>query len=133
MPTYNVKCTKCKKKFDKTISFSEYDEVNLGDGSLVIKCDFCENLKLKIVYDECPHSHVINTNNIGVYAEKNTKRVGKTKIEEVEAKKKEELAPRGEKGWYGRLSPDKYKEIYKSRKSKKEQQKIASDYILKGK
>jgi hypothetical protein len=87
----------------------------------------------KITYDEVPHSHVVNTSNIGVFAERNAKKVGKVKIEEKQAKTEQMLEKKGKEGWYGRLPEDKKKEIINSRTSKEKRQKIATEYILKGK
>jgi hypothetical protein len=85
------------------------------------------------VYDTCAHSHVINSNLLGIHSEKNAKKIGKTRIEEKEIKAKEELKPKGQEGWYGKLPSDKYKEILNPRKSKADRQAAANKYIFEGK
>lgn len=131
MPTYSFLCTSCNSQFDELLSFSEHDECKLNDDTFCIKCPNCTNMLAKRTFDECAHGHVINSNVVGVYAEKNAKKVGKTKIEESEAKYKEALKPKGKEPWYGKLSEEEKKSIF-DRKSKVDRQKAVQDYILNG-
>jgi hypothetical protein len=133
MPTYDLKCTKCEVIYEAKLTFAEYDEIKLKDESFVINCPICQNMKAIRIYDTCAHGHVVNSNIVGIHAEKNTKKIGKTKIEEIVAKKKESIAPKAKPAWYGRLPEDKKKDLTNSRKSTAERKKIATKYVLEGK
>lgn len=132
MPTYNLLCQSCSNIFEKELKFAEYDEVNLGNGKLWVDCPYCPSNECYITYDEPPHSHIVNNNNVGIFAEKNAKKIGKIKIEEEHEKRQEILSPKTKPNWYGRLSKDKQKAILNPRKSKEERQRAAQKYILTG-
>src|SRR4051812_32977413 len=132
MPTYNLSCQSCSHNFEKFITFKEYDEVNLENGKLWIDCPNCPSSECFVNYDECPHTHVVNNNNTGIFCEKNAKKIGTVKVQEEQAKREEKLKPKSQPNWYGRLSKEKQKEILNPRKSKESRQQAAQRYIMTG-
>jgi putative FmdB family regulatory protein len=133
MPTYDFQCVECKNLFEERLNFDDYDNIKLKDGTFIVDCPSCHNMTATRIYDVVAHGHVVNSNIVGIYAEKNTKKIGKIKIEEHLEKKKESLKPKADEAWYGRMSSDKAKEITNTRKSREERQRIANKYIFEGK
>jgi hypothetical protein len=132
MPTYTLQCKSCKLISDIVMSFAQHDSLKLNDDYFNIPCSKCPCVEARRVYDIAPHGYSVNSENFGVHIEKNSKKMGKTKIDEKIGKKKENI-PKKKENWYGSLPEDKQKDLFKSRKSKQERQKIATQYILDGK
>lgn len=132
MPSYNFICAVCNKPFEQFLSFSDFDKSKAENNIFIVDCPNCESMKATISYDEVPHTHVVNCNNVGVHLDKNAKKIGKVKAQEEQAKKEEALAPKSKPRWYGRLSKDKQQDIINPRKSKESRQQAAMKYIMTG-
>src|SRR4051812_16471488 len=102
MPTYDFVCVKCNSPFEQVLSFADFDRVKGQDAAFLVDCPNCDSMYSKMNYDDCAHSHVIDSNIVGIFVEKNAKKIGKTKIEEETEKRKEATAPKAKPGWYGK-------------------------------
>ncbi len=127
MPNYNFHCKKCDIDFESQLSFKEFDALKIKR----VPCVNCGQKKqVKQVYGDILHSSVKNITTIGQLAEHNSKKIGKTKLEEETAKEKEKW-PKENKPWYGRMESKKKREIFGENNAKVRQQKIQR-YIEKG-
>lgn len=122
MPTYSYKCTKCKKSHDEFMLFKDFDE-----NKDKIKCPKCGSLS-KQTFDTAPLGFVKETKTLGQIAEKNAKKLGKSKLEEIEAKKEK---PKKKNPWYGKA--DKSVQEKLNTGTKKERIDKAMKYIREGK
>tara|TARA_R110000744_G_scaffold153269_2_gene267669 strand:+ start:1174 stop:1530 length:357 start_codon:yes stop_codon:yes gene_type:complete len=116
MPIYEYECDNCEHSFEITQSFEHKEKK---------KCPECGKLKLYKVISE-PMIIIKNNNTIGSAAERNTKMMGRTKVQELDGKRKESQA-KEDKPWYADSGGASKKELKKMTKSEK------AKYILTGK
>ena len=123
MACYDYCCNQCKHKFDLILTYEEYD-------STVIECPKCNSSEVYRRYDNMPN--LAFGNSVGAQAEKNTKKIGKAKISEYNQEQKETRAKKRKLPWYGKMDPQKSKELGKI--TDKKLQKIAiNKYIMESK
>lgn len=127
MPTYSFKC-KCGCFFDQTMNFAAFDA--LGKFKRV-PCPLCgKKQSVKQTFEEAPHGSVRNITTIGQLAEANSKKIGKTKLEE-DAAIKESKTPKRKDPWYGSLDKPTAKKIFSG--TEKEQKQKVKKYVREGK
>jgi putative FmdB family regulatory protein len=129
MPVYEFSCSKCKHSFEVSLTFSDFDKLGKKKQA---KCPQCKAKKYtSICISEPAYCSVVNINTIGQLAEKNIKKVGQTKIQELEAKKAD-ILPKNKKTppWYGKLGTDNAKKLFSG--SKKEQRAKIRKYVREG-
>lgn len=125
IPTYQYKCSSCKKKYDAFLTFKEYDD------GIVPPCTKCNSSAVSRIYEGVPYFAIKgNINTVGQLAEKNAKKIGTNKIKEYQHQQKEkEVKKKGP--WYGKLDKDKFKTIQKTT-DKKRKKEIIQKYIMEG-
>jgi dTDP-4-dehydrorhamnose reductase len=110
------------------MTFAEFDALGKFKRT---KCPECgKKQSVKQTYEDVLHSSVKNTSTIGQLAEKNAKKLGKTKLEEDKAIK-EAKQPKRKDPWYGSLDKNTGKKIFSG--TIKEQKQKVRDYVNHGK
>lgn len=125
MPTYSYKCSKCKKKHDEFMLFADFDK-NKDN----VKCPKCGSAS-KQTFDVAPIAFVKEVKSLGQLADKNNKKLGKTKLEEIEGIKQEKKPKRKKAPWYGGMNKELAAKLNTG--TKQEQIAKAGKYIREGK
>jgi putative FmdB family regulatory protein len=115
MPIYEYKCKKCDHEFET--------KQNRND-SPKKKCPSCGKFKLYKVISEPIIIIRGESTTLGQASERNSKKLGKDKIQELDAEKKKN---KKEEPWYAQGAPATRQEIQKMTKHQK------ASYIMKGK
>jgi len=130
MPTYSFQCTPCEISFDQSLSFNEFDK--LGKKKRV-KCPKCKHKKgVTQVFEDILYAKVDNVTTVGQLAERNSKKIGKVRLEEAQAKEIEKQPKLPAKHWYGKMDSKKQREIFGDNNLKTQREKI-NKYIETGK
>ena len=115
---YDYVCDSCSHEI-----FDYYQSIN---DDPITRCEKCGEDSLRRLISGGSHAFVKNTNTIGALADRNAK-ANASKINEIEAKKKESSAAKKDQPWYKKSGTASSSEI--NSMSKKQKQ----DYIMKGK
>lgn len=93
MPYYDFKCTgKCKKVFEKTFSFKEFDEIKAGN--IKVLCEKCNSPAKMALGGENVFIYMADPRTLGSLADRNSKyRIPQE--EEKEERKREEKIKAG--------------------------------------
>jgi hypothetical protein len=124
MPLYELICDKCKYFWEERLTFAEFD--NLSTKQCL--CGEVGQIHTNAVHDIL-YAKVKEITTIGALAEQNTKRRGRYKNSEIEAKARKK-EPKSD--WTGDIEGKKYKEIISIKNSKTRKQAI-NKYIMEGK